>query len=78
MYEEMIDNTYYRFMICRAEGRRSTIVDSGENCVHYENPLFGRINGAPRCGIALNFIPTKKRRKKRDGEETKFLIQGEC
>ena len=29
--EEMIDNTYYRFMMRHEEGNRRTIVDSDEN-----------------------------------------------
>ena len=66
----MIDNTYDRFMIWRVEGRRRTIVDSDDDHVEDENPLFGRINGSPRCGIALHVTSTKKNRKKRDGTET--------
>ena len=69
--EEMIDNTYDRFMIRSAEGRRRTIVDSDDETIFDDNPLFGRINGAPRCGIALHVTPTKKRRKKRIGPETR-------
>ena len=74
----MIDNTYDRFMMGSAEGRRRTIVDSDEETFDDKNPLFGRINGAPRFGIALHVTPTKKRRKKRDGTETQYLLQGEC
>ena len=74
----MIDNTYDRFMMGSAEGRRRTIVDSDEETFDDENPLFGRINSAPIFGIALNVTPTKKRRKKRDGTETQYLLQGEC
>ena len=73
----MIDNTYDRFMMRRAEGRRRTIVVSEDDYVDNDNPLFGRINGAPRCGIALHVTPTTKRRKKRDGTETQYLLQGE-
>ena len=76
--EEIIDNTYNRFMIRRAEERRRTIVHSDDDYIDDENPLFGCINGAPRCGIALHVTPTKKRRKKRDGTETQYLLQGEC
>ena len=65
--EEMIDNTYARFVIRRAEGRRRTVVDYDDDYVNDEYPLFGLINGAPRCGIALHVTPTKKRRRKRDG-----------
>ena len=63
----MIDKTYGRFIIRCAEGRRRNIVDSDDENFDDENPLFGRINGAPRCGISLHLTPTKKRRKKRDG-----------
>ena len=73
---EMIDNTYDRFMIRHAEGRRRTIVDYDDDYIDDENPLFGQINGAPRCVIALHVTPTKKRRKKSDGTETKYLLQG--
>ena len=75
--EEMIDNTYDRLMIQHEKRRRRTIVDSADY-VDDKNPLFGRINGAPRCGIALHVTPTKKSRKKRDGAETQYLLQGEC
>ena len=51
----------------RVEGRRRTIVDSDDDNADDEKPLFGRINGAPRCGIALRVTSTKKRCNKRDG-----------
>ena len=70
MYEEMIDNTYNKFMIRIAKGRRRTIVDSDDETIDDDNPMFGRINGAPRCGIALYFNCTKNRSNKRDGTET--------
>ena len=76
--EEMIDNTYDRFMMLISEGKRRTIVDSYDKTFDDDNPLFGRINGAPRFGIAIHVTPTKKRRKKRDGIETQYLLQGEC
>ena len=62
----MIDNTYDRFMMWSEEGGRSTIVDSDGETFDDDNLMFGGINGAPRCGIALHVTPTKKRRKKRD------------
>ena len=65
--EEIIDNTYDRFMMQSEEGRRRNIVDSDDETFDYDNPLFGRINYAPRCVIALHVTPTKKRRKKMDG-----------
>ena len=65
-------------MIRSAEQRRRTIVDSDDYDIDVENPLFGRINGAPRCGISLHVTTTKKHRKKRDGTDTQYLIQGEC
>ena len=68
--EEMIDNRYDRFMIRRAEGRRRKFLDSDDDYVDEENPLFGHINGDPRCGIALHVTPAKKRMKNRDGTET--------
>ena len=76
--EEMIDNTYNRFMMRSAEGRRRTIVDSDDKTFDDDNPLFGQINRAPRFGIALHGNPTKKRREKRDGSETQYLLQGKC
>ena len=76
--EEIIDNTYDRFMMWSSEGRRRNIVYSDDETFDDDNPLFGRINGAPRCGIVLHVTPTKKRRKKRDGIETQYLIQDEC
>ena len=65
-------------MIQSAEGRKRNIVDSDDRNFDDDNPLFGRINGAPKCGIYLHVTPTKKRRKKRDGAETQYLLQGEC
>ena len=45
------------------------IVDSNDEIFDDDNPLFGRINGAPRCGISINVTPTNNRSKKRDGTE---------
>ena len=58
-------------MIRREEGRRRTIVDSDDETFDDKTPLFGRINGAPRCVISIHVTPTKNRRNKRDGTETK-------
>ena len=74
----MIDNTYNRFMIQSVEGRRRTIVDSDDETVGDNSPLFSRINGAPICGVAIHVTPTKKRRKKRNGTYPQYLLQGEC
>ena len=65
--EEIIYNTYDRFMMHSAEGRRRNIVDSDDETFDNDKPLFGRINGSPICVIALHVTPTKKRSKKRDG-----------
>ena len=53
-------------------------VDSDDDYIYDKNSLFGRINGAPRCGIALHVTPTKNRISNRDGAKTQYLIQGEC
>ena len=74
----MTNNTYDRFMMRSAEGRRRNIVDSDEKTFDDDNLMFGRINGVPRCGISLHVTPTKKRRKKRYGTGTKYLLKGEC
>ena len=74
----MIDNTYNRFMMQSVEGRGGAIVDSDEETCGDDNPLFGRINGAPRYVIAIHVTPAKKSRKKRDGTETRYLLQGQC
>ena len=73
----MIDNTYDRFVIRRAEGRSMTIVNSDNETVDCDNLLFGTINSAPRCGIDIHVTTTKKRRSKKYGTETQYLIQGE-
>ena len=70
MAEDMIDTTRNRFMIRSVKGRRRAIIDSDDETVDDDIPLFGHINGAPRCGISLHATPTKKSRKKRDGTET--------
>ena len=76
--EEIIDDTYDRFVVRSAEGMRRNIVDSNDETFDDDNPLFGRNNGAPICVIAIHVTPTKKRRKKRDGKETQYLLQGGC
>ena len=67
----MIDNTHNRFIIWSSEKRRRTIFDSDDETFDDEKPLFGWINGAHRCDIAIHVTSTKKRRKTRDGIETK-------
>ena len=74
----MIDNTCNILMMWSADGRRRIIVDSDDETFDDDNPLFGRINGAPRCGIAIHVTPTKNRRKNRDGTKTQNLLQGKC
>ena len=66
--EEMIDNTYDRFIMRSAEERRWNSVDSDDKNSGDDNPLICRINGAPSCGIVLHVTPTNNRRKKRDGK----------
>ena len=73
----MIYNTYDSFMMRNAEGRRRNIFDSDNKTFDDDNPLFGRINGDPKCGIYLYVTPTKKRRKKKYGTEVQYLTQGE-
>ena len=68
--EEMTDNTYNRFMIPRAEGRRRIVVDPDDKTVDDDKPLFGQINRAPICGITLHVTSTNKSSNKRDGTET--------
>ena len=60
------------------DGRRRNIVDSDEKTFDDHKPLSVRIYGAPRYGIYLHVTCTKKRRKKRDGTENKYLLQGNC
>ena len=74
----MIDKTYDRFMIRSAEGGRREISDSDDETVDDDNPLFGLINGATRCGISLYATTNKKSRKNRYGTYTKCLLLGEC
>ena len=76
LVERMIDNTYDRFMIRSAEGRRRTIVEYDDETFDDDNPLFFRTNGAPGYEITRHMTPTKKSRKKRFGTETQYLIQG--
>ena len=64
----MIENTYNRFTIWSAEGRKRNIGDSDKETTNDNNPLFGRIKVDPKCGIALQVTPTKKNIKKRDGK----------
>ena len=78
IYEEVIYNTYYRFIMRSAEGRRRNIVESDDKTFDDDNPLFSRINAAPIFGTALHVTPTNKRKKKRNGTETQHLLQGNC
>ena len=73
----MIDNTHDRFLIWCTEGSSRKIVDYDDKTINDDNPLFGRINGDPRCLIALHVTPTKKSRKNKYGKETQYLLQGE-
>ena len=59
-----------------SEGKRRNIFDSDDKSFDDDKPLFRRINGAPRFGIAIHVTPTNKRRKKRDGTEIQYLLQG--
>ena len=68
--EEMIDNNYNRFMIRSAERRRRKFFDSDEETSDDDKPLFVQTNSAPRFGISLHVIPTKKSSNKMDGIET--------
>ena len=74
--EDIIDNTYYWFMMRSSEGRRKTIVDSDDKTFDDNNPLFVRINGAPRCVTALHVTATKRSSKNWGGTETQYLLQG--
>ena len=74
---DMIDNTYNRFMIQRADVRKWIIFDSDDDYFNEKKPLFVRISGAPRCGFSLHVTPTKKSSKKRDCTDNQCLIQGE-
>ena len=65
----MIYNTYDRLMMQSEEVMRRTIVDSDDETFDDDNPLFGRINGDPICGIALHVTSTNERRKNRDGKK---------
>ena len=63
-------------MIQCAEGRMRTIFDSNDDYINDENPLFFRINGSPRFGIALHLTPTKNRINNSDEIDTQKLFQG--
>ena len=71
----MIYNAYNTFMIWSAEWGRRTVVDSDDKTINYDNPLFGRINDAPRCVIALHVTPTKNSRNRSYFIETQYLLQ---
>ena len=71
----MLDSTYNIFMIQSAEGRRRTILNYDDETVNEDKTLFGRINGAPRCVIALYSPPPNNRRKRSDGKENQQFIK---
>ena len=73
--ENMINNTYDKFMIRSAEGRRRKMFDSDDETINDDNPLFGRINGSPRFGIAIHATPNNKNSNKSDGIEIQYLLQ---
>jgi hypothetical protein len=70
--EELIDNNYDS--VGRAESRRNR----GEIPVDNNSPTISRSTGVSRSGIYAHLTPTKKRRKRRDGVETKYTLQGQC
>ena len=70
MAEDMVDNTYNRFMIPRAEDRRRTIVDSDDDYDDNKNPLFGSINDPSRYEISLHVNPAEERSKESDATKT--------
>ena len=76
--EDITDNTYDRFMIRHAEGRRRTIVEYDDDYVDDQISLFVCINGAPRCGISIHDTLTNKKGRNRDETETRYLLHGEC
>ena len=47
-------------MMWSAERRRRNIFDSDDKTFDDNNPLFGWINGASRCGIALHVTPLRR------------------
>ena len=61
-------------MIRSAEGRRRKIVDSDDENFNDDNPLFGQINGVPRCGIAIHVNPNNKKINKSDGTDIQYLL----
>ncbi len=66
--EELVDNSYDEGL--RA-GRQKGIKPNGESPTLSEN-------GLPRSGINAHLTPTKRKRKRSDGSETRYLLQGRC
>ena len=70
--EELIDNSYENsnmaWKSCRNEG------DGNASA----SPTLAAGTGAPRGGVAAHITPTKRRRIRKYGTITKFLMQGRC
>ena len=67
--EQMINNTYDRFMMRSAEEGRRNIVDSDDDNFDDDSPLFGRINGAPRYVISLHVTSLRRGGRKWMGQK---------
>ena len=66
--EELIDNNFDRLGTPRKAGRHASS----------PNNLVDSRTGHPRAGVAAHLTPTKKKRKKKNGEVTNHAKQGYC
>jgi hypothetical protein len=66
--EELIDNTF-------DSPRRRTRHSEG---VSDTSPVLNRSTGMARAGVGAHLTPTKRKRKTKDGQETKHKLQGRC
>jgi hypothetical protein len=69
--EELIDNNYDR---TGGRSRRQEDGGIGSN----SSPTITHATGAPRSGIYAHLTPTKRRKKKSNGELTRYSYQGRC
>lgn len=72
--EQLIDNTYDT--TARRSSPRSGRSSSPANSEQARAPI-NPLDGTPRMGIGPHVTPTKRKRKRKDGTETKKALQGE-
>ena len=70
--EELIDNRYDEGLRGR-DAMNASVEDGTQN-----SPSICQTTGKPRSGLSVHLTPTKRKRKRSDGSNTPYLLQGRC